>query len=601
MRYADFDLRIYREADGRYRAEASCAGKEKDIEVQLSSFEREMEELGRDLRNHSERRGKNLGKRLYEAVFRSLGNLLPAGLPRWYAKRGLRLRLRLDDPTVSGWLWELLHTRGSFLAHSVTTPVVRSLENDDPLPALRTAWPIRVLVVVSSPDGHEQLDGEKEVADIREALGWREALGLVKVERLKPPTLVELDKRLATGRFHVLHFIGHGTFLRDRQQGALLFEDPDKGADRVDGDRLAAVLLGDKSLRLVVLNACDSARVASEDLLSGVAHSLAQQRIPAVVGMQYPIWDESAIAFSRRFYGVLARWRPVDWAMARARQAMCAASDGLDWAIPVLFLSSKDGRIFRWRPSWGLLGAFFTILLMLLGYQRWYSQATPQEPVLTLTSVQPCPPVEGLEMKFVRIPAGSFIMGGTKGNEKPSHKVEISNPFCLSVYEVTQKQWESVMGLNSHKSRYRGDDLPVSGVTWEAVQDFLGKVNQGAGWNVVRLPTEAEWEYAAQGLAAFNCRDDRIPGLAPVRSPGPNPWGLHYMHGNVAEWVQDWYGPYLPGPVTDPQGSPSGEERVKRGGGYDSVPQSCRSTYRSSQKPDSSRYDLGFRVLRELR
>ena len=204
-------------------------------------------------------------------------------------------------------------------------------------------------------------------------------------------------------------------------------------------------------------------------------------------------------------------------------------------------------------------------------------------------------------MKFVRIPAGKFLMGSEKDDEKPVHEVVISRPFCLGTYEVTQKQWESIMGLNSIESKQRGDDLPVTSVSWEEVDDFMAKVNQAVGRKIVRLPTEAEWEYAARGLpAAFNCRDDSIGGLAPVHSPRPSPWGLHYMQGNVWEWVQDWYGDYPSRPITDPQGPAFGTARVKRGGGYDSASQSCRPTKRNKDEPGDARYDVGFRVLREL-
>jgi hypothetical protein len=593
-RHVDFELTI-----GLNEVSARCGERKTRADVQLSQFESEMERLTRALQTEPDRQmtGDALGERLYEAVLAGpVRELLEAGLPGRGAKAGLRLRLRLH-PRFSGWLWELFHTRGSFLAMSVKTPVVRDMDGK-PFSVLRTAWPIRVLVVVCSPKGHPPLNADQEVADIKEALGWREMLGLVKIEQLKPPTLTALKKRVDRGRFHVLHFIGHGTLQHD--QGALVFEDSDGNADPVEGKTLAGLLGDDESLRLVVLNACHSAALGS------VSEKLARRGFPAVVGMQYPIFDDMALAFSRRFYGALARTRPVDWAVARGRQEMLAAGKGLDWAIPALFLSSSDGRLFRWRPSWGMVGALLMIPLMLLGYWRWQSEVSVPLAVPTPAYARSCPPVDGLDMELVWIPAGSFRMGSEKGpkDEKPLHEVVVSHPFCLGVQEVTQRQWEAFMGANSVDTERRGEGLPVSSVSWDEVQEFLRRVNDRAGRQVVRLPTEAEWEYAARGPgglpAGFNCRNDQVEDLAPVGSLRPNRWGLHDMQGNVWEWVQDWYGGYPKGSVTDPQGPSSGERRVKRGGSFTNAPRNCRPAARNSAEPDSRRYDVGFRVLREL-
>jgi hypothetical protein len=355
-----------------------------------------------------------------------------------------------------------------------------------------------------------------------------------------------------------------------------------------------------ESMRLVVLNACHSAAVGS------VSEKLARRGVPAVVGMQHPVYDDMALAFSRRFYGALARTRPVDWAVARGRQEMLAAGKGLDWAIPALFMSSSDGRLFRWKPSWGMLGALLMIPLMLFGYWRWRSEVSILAVIEHPAETRTCPPVEGLDMELVWIPAGSFMMGSATGpkDERPMHKVAISRPFCLGAHEVTQKQWEAFMGANSVSSERRGEDLPVSSVSWDEVQEFLKRVNDKAGRKVIRLPTEAEWEYAARGPgglpAGFNCRDDHVEDLAPAGSLRPNRWGLHDMQGNVWEWVQDGYGAYSKGPMTDPQGPSSGERRVKRGGGFTNVPRNCRPATRNSAESGSRRFDIGFRVLREL-
>lgn len=246
------------------------------------------------------------------------------------------------------------------------------------------------------------------------------------------------------------------------------------------------------------------------------------------------------------------------------------------------------------------------IPLMLLVYWRWRSEVSVPITIPHPAEARTCPPIEGLDMEFVWIQAGSFTMGAETGpkDEKPLHEVVISRPFCLGVHEVTQKQWEAVMGTNSVSTERRGEDLPVSSVSWAEVQEFLKRINDRVGWKVVRLPTEAEWEYAARGPgglpAGFNCRDDQVEDLARVGSLRPNRWGLHDMQGNVWEWVQDRHGAYSKEAVIDPQGPSSGERRVKRGGGFTNAPRNCRPAARNSAEPDSRRFDLGFRVLREL-
>ena len=285
---------------------------------------------------------------------------------------------------------------------------------------------------------------------------------------------------------------------------------------------------------------------------------------------------------------------------------MHAAGKGLDWAIPSFFLSARDGKLFPWKPSWGMVGALLLIPLMLFGYWKWRSEASVLPDIPQPVGARLCPPLEGLDMEFVWIPAGSFMMGSARGpkDEKPLHKIVISRPFCLGAHEVSQKQWEAFMGANSVDAERRGENLPVSSVSWDDAQEWLRRVNNSVGRQAVRLPREAEWEYAARGPgglpAISNCLRDPTEDPAPVLSPRPSRWGLHYMHGNMWEWVHDWYGDYPQGSVIDPQGPPAGKRKVKRGGSYDSALQKCRPATRNSAEPDSRRYDVGFRVLREL-
>jgi formylglycine-generating enzyme required for sulfatase activity len=218
-------------------------------------------------------------------------------------------------------------------------------------------------------------------------------------------------------------------------------------------------------------------------------------------------------------------------------------------------------------------------------------------------------------MEFVLLPAGTFTMGSEDGesDERPPHQVTISRPFYLGKYEVTQGQWRAVMGNNP--SLFQGDArLPVEQVWWSDVNDFIGKLNAKEGGNRYRLPTEAEWEYAARAgsTSAYSFgnevsrlgeyawyRDNSGGKTHPVGQLKPNAWGLYDMHGNVMEWVQDWYGRYPAEPVTNPQGPASGSHRMRRGGAWNSVAAVCRSTNRYSV-PGFRDDFLGFRLVRTV-
>ena len=214
-------------------------------------------------------------------------------------------------------------------------------------------------------------------------------------------------------------------------------------------------------------------------------------------------------------------------------------------------------------------------------------------------------------MELVLIPAGSFMMGSEKGheNKKPVHKVTISQPFYIGKYPVTQSQWVAVMGSNP--SRYKGSDNPVENVTWNEVQDFIIKLNAKEGHSRYRLPTEAEWEYAARAGTSseffFGDNQDELSKYGwyngnsgktthPVGQKLPNAWGLYDVYGNILEWVQDRFGDYSVAAEIDPKGPPSGSGRVIRGGSFNSSAEYCRSANRYIFSPDYRFGNLGFRL-----
>ncbi len=218
-------------------------------------------------------------------------------------------------------------------------------------------------------------------------------------------------------------------------------------------------------------------------------------------------------------------------------------------------------------------------------------------------------------MEFVYIPPGTFMMGSLRNekgrdNDERQHQVTLTKGFYLQTTEVTQAQWKAVMGSNP--SKFKRDNRPVEMVSWNDVQEFIRKLNRTGSGNRYRLPTEAEWEYAARAgsTTRFSFGDDegRLGDYAWYRGNSgkrthrvaqkkPNNWGFYDMHGNVWEWVQDWKGDYPSGSVTDPKGPSNGSARVLRGGGWNGDARYCRSASRSRRRPAYRLNNSGFRLV----
>ena len=222
-------------------------------------------------------------------------------------------------------------------------------------------------------------------------------------------------------------------------------------------------------------------------------------------------------------------------------------------------------------------------------------------------------------MVMVWCPAGTFMMGrlsneqDSDADESPQHQVTLSQGFWMGKYEVTQAQWQAVMGTNP--SHFTGDlNRPVEQINWSDVQSFLTAINTLTS-KTFRLPSDAEWEYACRAGTStrFFWGDDASYGQIgnytwydtnsgdsthPVGEKWPNAFGLFDMSGNVWELCQDWYGNYTAGAVTDPAGPASGTYRVLRGGGIYDEAQYCRSADRDYFAPTYKYYDLGIRLAR---
>ena len=233
----------------------------------------------------------------------------------------------------------------------------------------------------------------------------------------------------------------------------------------------------------------------------------------------------------------------------------------------------------------------------------------------TSSSVITIPVKDGISIEMVKVEAGSFNMGATPEmqnpdeDEKPVHRVTLTNNYYIGKYEVTQALWKTVMGNKS--SRFKGDNLPVEKVSWNNCQKFISKLNKLTGKSFC-LPTEAEWEFAARGgkksrgyqYSGSNTLGDVAwyegnsgSKTHAVGTKQPNELGIYDMTGNVYEWCQDWYGSYSSSPQTNPIGAVSGSCRVYRGGCWVSSARNCRTSYRGRRTPDFRYGFLGLRLV----
>lgn len=357
--YLDFDLEIEREPQG-YRIEVNGPGGQSTATFELPFSDLELENFL--LKIGHVRRGmrridspevaalKTFGAQLFEAVFAGeLRACLRSSLDAAAEQHaGLRIRLRLTDtPELADIPWEYLYhpALNRFLALSAETPLVRYLELPTRVRQLAVTPPLRMLSMVSSPRGYPPLDVEREWTKLQTALGDLIERGLVVLDRI-PATLAALQQQLRHTDYHIFHFVGHGGFDERTQDGVLLFEEADRESDRVSAQDLGTLLHDHRTLRLVMLNACEGARGSRTDPFAGTAQSLVQQGIPAVIAMQFEVSDEAAIMLAHEFYGSIADGYPVDAALAEARKALFAAGSRVEWGTPVLYLRAPDGKIF---------------------------------------------------------------------------------------------------------------------------------------------------------------------------------------------------------------------------------------------------------------
>ena len=297
---------------------------------------------------------QGVGRQLFDAVFRDDVNTAYRTSLAVASDRGsgVQIVLRLTAPGLAALPWEALFDSetGTYLCRK--EPLVRYVPAPYSPPALAVTPPLRVLAMISSPRGLPPLDVEGEKELLEKALRPHLDAGRVRIDWVDEVTWASVHDKLLEREWHVLHFIGHGTYDSETDEGVLAFVGRDGRADYVAASSLADLLAeADPSPRLVLLNSCRSGTGGADDLFSGTAAALVHSGIHAVAAMQFSVSDVAAIEFSRGFYAALAHGRGIDEAVRSGRIGMLGLTRGtLEWVTPVLYLRGEDTRLFEVAP-----------------------------------------------------------------------------------------------------------------------------------------------------------------------------------------------------------------------------------------------------------
>jgi hypothetical protein len=298
---------------------------------------------------------QDFGERLFTALFG--GDVMPfydaSGAQASQHHQGLRVRLQVLAPELASLPWELLYDprQGEYLCFLPDRPIVRYLDTPQPVQPLAIELPLRVLAMVASPTDQAQLNGARERQRLQDALTPLEQRGLLKLRWVQGQTWHDVQDALRQRDWHIFHFIGHGAFAPDLQEGVLALADEQGKTHLISATDLGRLLVLRTSLRLVVLNACQGATGSATDRFSSIAATLVRKGVPAVLAMQYEITDQAAIELTRGFYGGLAASFPVDESLTQARTAISLGqARTLEWVTPVLYLHARDGVLFDLPP-----------------------------------------------------------------------------------------------------------------------------------------------------------------------------------------------------------------------------------------------------------
>jgi tetratricopeptide (TPR) repeat protein len=305
--------------------------------------------LARRVAGGDEQPVQQFGRRLFDAlVVDDVRALYVASAQRARDDgAGLRLVLRIRSPELARLPWEFLFDPGGQDYLGLSLPLVRYPQVLAPRQPLQAAAPLRILGMVARPGDQDVLEVDDEKRRLRAALQVLERDGLVELVWVDGQTYSDLEDAMDHGPWHVFHFVGHGGYDRDSDEGTIALASEQGRTDAVGADDLSRLLGEHYTLRLVVLNACDTGRSSALDVFSSTAGALVRRGIPAVVAMQFAISDEAAIRFAQTFYQNVAKRIPLDTSVMRARRALRRAKkDTLEWGTPVLYLRAPNGRVF---------------------------------------------------------------------------------------------------------------------------------------------------------------------------------------------------------------------------------------------------------------
>lgn len=333
--------------------EQELEGKLDDLEkaVLLSGTKRRRVRLPRRIRSPERQVVQNFGQALFQALFhRQVRASYNESLRKARQQnKGLRVKLRIQPPELTQLPWESLYDsdQGEYLCLSAKRPLVRYVDLGQPVEPVLVTPPLSILGLVASPLDLDPLDVEHEKELVEEATKDLKADGMVELTWLEGQTWRDLQRAMRRGSPHIIHFIGHGGFDPDSEEGLIALSDEGGNASFLSAEKLTELLRDHWDLRLVLLNSCEGARGSEYDAFSSTAAALVRSGIPAVLAMQYEITDKAAVEFSRAFYEALADGLPLDAAVAAARISLnIAHGDTLEWVTPVLYMRSPDGRIF---------------------------------------------------------------------------------------------------------------------------------------------------------------------------------------------------------------------------------------------------------------
>lgn len=294
---------------------------------------------------------RRLGEQLFAALFcGSVGAALRASLAIAYQERArLRVHLALADaPDLLHLPWEYLYdpVRSEHLSLSTHAPLARYAGLMHQLLPLKAPTPLRMLVVVANPATHSPLNVDREWLGLVDALDYLALERKLILERLQRPTLLELQRSLRQGEYHIFHFIGHSIFDVEAQEGMLVFEDEMRRGRLVSGRHLGMLLRDHFPMRLAVLQSCDGQQTLYNAPLTLAANTLVQRGLPAALSLPFALPEAFKLPFLGMFYDGVAARTPVDLAMVRARTAAQNGPHGGLWGAPLLFSRCADGVLF---------------------------------------------------------------------------------------------------------------------------------------------------------------------------------------------------------------------------------------------------------------